>query len=184
MRKIILAVLAVTLGLVGRVQADCDSRTTTCLTAIDVSGNAKVGSLTNTGAATVTGNSTISGNQSLTGNLTMSGKEITPRATITGVTIATTVVPTATFMVLTTTSPAATIVSTAVPTFSAGTDGQWLVIKGTSSVATTTLQDNGTLAGSTLELGAASRVISDLKVLTLIYDSTVAKWVEMSYGNN
>lgn len=53
MRKLLLAV-AVTLGVVRLAQATCDT-TTTCFTALDVSGNTAVGSLTVSGTAALTG---------------------------------------------------------------------------------------------------------------------------------
>jgi len=84
MRKLLLAVLAVTLGLTGPAHAVCNPITTTCYTAIDVSGNATVGSLTNTGASAVTGNQTVTGNQAVTGTLTVTGAVSQSTTTFTG----------------------------------------------------------------------------------------------------
>lgn len=54
MRKLLLVALAVTLGFVSQAHAVCDT-TTTCMTAIDVSGNASAGTLTVSGSASLTG---------------------------------------------------------------------------------------------------------------------------------
>lgn len=147
---------------------------------IDDSGNVTANGTVTSAATSVTGNVTVAGNS------TVSGKVIYPRTTITGVFGSTTIIPTSEFYVLTSSSPGGTVPMTSTPTLSTttATDGQFVVLKGTSSVATITLQDNGTLAGSLLELGAATRVISDLKVITLMFDSLVGKWIEVSYGNN
>ena len=55
----------------------------------------------------------------------------------------------------------------------------------TSTVTTPiVLQDQGTLAGSQLALGAATRSISKTKTLTLIWEATIGRWLELAYGNN
>lgn len=62
-------------------------------------------------------------------------------------------------------------------------DGTLVVVTSTDA-ATITLQDDGTLSGSKLELGASTRAISAKKTLTLIYQATLGKWLEIAYGNN
>lgn len=138
------------------------------------------------GSQTVTGNSGVTGNQVVSGTNTVTGRTVYSRSTQTGVTISSAINTSSTFVIIVTTSPNATIVTTAAPTLSTTTavDGQFVVIKGTSSVSTYTFQDNGTLAGSLLELGAATRIVSDKKILTLIYDSLQGLWLEVSYANN
>lgn len=77
------------------------------------------------------------------------------------------------------------LVITSTPSVSAGVaDGQRLLIKGTSAADTIALQDNGTLAGSTLELGAANRVLGLNSQLELSWDSTTGRWCEISFAAN
>lgn len=154
---------------------------------LDASGNLTVsGYEVVNGSQTVTGNSGVTGNQVISGTSTVSGRTVYTRTTQTGVTVSSTIVNSATFVVIVTTSPNATIVTTATPTISTTTaiDGQYIVLKGTSSVSTYTFVDQGTLSGSLLELGASTRIVSDLKVLTLMFDSLIGKWLEVSYANN
>lgn len=61
--------------------------------------------------------------------------------------------------------------------------GTMLVISSTAT-ASVTFQDAGTLTGSQLQLGAATRAVSQYKTLTLIYDATDHFWREIAYGNN
>lgn len=134
----------------------------------------------------ISGNVTVTGNEVVIGTQAVTGQTVYNRVTESGVTSSSAIINTASFVVITTTNPAATVIDLATPTISTitATDGQFIVIKGTSATATYTFQDNGTLAGSLVELGAASRVVSDLKVLTLMFDSLVGKWIEVNYGNN
>lgn len=74
---------------------------------------------------------------------------------------------------------------TSTPTISAGAaDGQRLLIKGTDAVNTITLQDEGTLPNTTLELGAATRVLALNSQIELSWDSTTSKWCEISFSAN
>lgn len=81
------------------------------------------------------------------------------------------------------------LVMTALPAISTTTsfhgataiaDGTLLVITSTAS-ASITLQDNGTLSGSLLNLGAATRAITSKRILTLIFSKTLGLWREQSY---
>lgn len=67
------------------------------------------------------------------------------------------------------------------PTIADGTKGQivYLMEVGSGSVI---LQDEATLPGSNLQLGAATRTIDAYDVLQLIFDGTY--WIEVSYTNN
>lgn len=77
------------------------------------------------------------------------------------------------------------VVLVATPTISApATDGQILLIQGTDGTNTVELQDDGSLAGSGLELGAASRVLGLGDTILLTWDSTTSKWYEVSFSNN
>ncbi len=62
--------------------------------------------------------------------------------------------------------------------------GTFLVISSTAATNSVTFQDAGTLTGSQLQLGAATRAVSQYKTLTLIYDATDHFWREIAYGNN
>lgn len=92
MRKLLMAV-AVTLGLAALAHADCDSRTTTCLTNLDVSGSLTTGvcSCSNISTTTLTGatinvttlnvaTATVSGVQ----GLRMAQPSIVPGTTVPG----------------------------------------------------------------------------------------------------
>ena len=81
-------------------------------------------------------------------------------------------------------SPGA-VTLTATPTISAGVaDGQRVLIKGTSATLTVTLQDESALAGTTLELEAATRVLALNSQIELSWDSTTGKWCELAYSAN
>jgi hypothetical protein len=89
-------------------------------------------------------------------------------------------------------SSGSAIVITSIPSISTRTvsgggaplpEGTFLVL-GSSSTASITLQDQGTLAGSQLALGSATRVISKTKTLTLIWEGLLGRWEEIAYGNN
>ncbi len=81
-------------------------------------------------------------------------------------------------------SASTAVLLTSTPNIAAGVSGQLLVLSSTSSVSGVTFQDEGTLTGSKLQLGAASRAVSQYKTLTLIYDAVDGYWREISYGNN
>ena len=96
------------------------------------------------------------------------------------------------FEVLMSSSPSLGVFITATPSIAtravAGTgaifpSGFILVLTSTVT-AGVTLQDAGTLSGSQLALGAATRVISKTKTLTLIWEANIARWLEIAYGNN
>lgn len=65
-------------------------------------------------------------------------------------------------------------------------DGAYLILgsTGPTNGGGIILQDNGTLAGSLLHLGAATRQIGPDKVLTLIFSQRQGFWQEVSYANN
>lgn len=74
------------------------------------------------------------------------------------------------------------VVMTSLPTIDLGTaDGQLLIVLGTDDTNTVTLQDNGSLAGSKLRLGATSRVLGNGDMLLLSWDSAAALWFEMAF---
>lgn len=80
------------------------------------------------------------------------------------------------------TSSGGAILLTATPTISTATarTGDIFIIH--STTATITVQDDGTLAGSALELGASTRALGVGDILVLIYRA--GKWWELFLGNN
>lgn len=76
------------------------------------------------------------------------------------------------------------ITLTSTPTIAAGLDGDIVMILGTSVANTITVQDNATLAGSNLKLGATTRLIGSGDILVLCYDTTSGFWHEVSFANN
>jgi hypothetical protein len=74
------------------------------------------------------------------------------------------------------------ITITATPSITAGlSDGQLLYLRGNHATNTITLQDAGTLAGSSLKLGAATRLINRSNTLLLQWDANQSLWVEVGY---
>lgn len=80
------------------------------------------------------------------------------------------------------TATGSAMVMTSVPTIStaAAVLGDIYIIQ--STTATITVQDDGTLAGSALELGAATRALGVGDILGLIYRG--GKWWELFFANN
>lgn len=77
------------------------------------------------------------------------------------------------------------VVLVATPTITApATDGQLLLIQGTDGTNTVTLQDEASLAGTGLELGAASRVLGLGDTILLTWDSSTSKFYEIAFSNN
>lgn len=62
--------------------------------------------------------------------------------------------------------------------------GTVLVLTSTASAGSIILQDEGTLTGSRLQLGAATRAVGQFDTLKLIYDADDEFWREVSYVNN
>lgn len=74
------------------------------------------------------------------------------------------------------------VVMTSTPTIALGTiDGQELLVQGTSDVNTVQLQDDGSLAGSKLRLGAANRTLGAGDTIRFSWDSTLQFWLETSF---
>lgn len=71
---------------------------------------------------------------------------------------------------------------TSVPTIPTGSvNGQLLLVQGMSDTNTVTVQDNGTLAGSLLRLGANTRLLTAGDTLLLSWDSDLGVWIEVSF---
>lgn len=82
---------------------------------------------------------------------------------------------------------------TGTPTIPNGLDGQLLLLRGTNNTNTVTLQDESSLSGSNVELGAATRVLGNNDLLLLVFQSgspryqvppTGAAWYELVFINH
>lgn len=137
----------------------------------------------------VTDAASVSGAATLGGMLTYTKTQIGTGTGNLGVYVSTRIPVTSTYQ--TVISSGLNVVLTTTPSIATATaagvqlpSGTILVLSSTSTASSVTLQDEGTLAGSFLQLGAATRTISSFKTLTLIYDATDGYWREISYGNN
>lgn len=63
-------------------------------------------------------------------------------------------------------------------------DGQYIEIIGTDDTLTVQVQDEGTLTGSKLQLGASTRTLGKGDVLKLRYNSADGYWYEEGFTNN
>lgn len=149
----------------------------------DATGVVITGGAFNGTVGATTPSSVVATTLSTSGNRTEAGRLIQTPSTIQSLLAASAISADAAKIRVVGNGAARTLTST--PSISAGTaDGQRLLIKGTSASLTITLQDEGTLPGSTLELGAAARVLGLHSQIELSYDSTNAKWEEISYSAN
>ncbi len=134
----------------------------------------------------------IAGNFALSGDFLASGR-ITPTVTRfgagpAGVTVSSTVPNVTTYVTLLSSGGPITLTSTpSISTMDVNGIGltmpEFLVLSSTSTNGIT-LQDEGTLTGSKLQLGSTTRVISTYKTLFLIFDPLDGFWREIAFGNN
>lgn len=158
---------------------------TSAMTFVSGATETHTGTETHSGAVTFSGATTLSGGVTTTGAFILSKTALTGISTGTAITYATpytTVMSTSNIAVAMLMTPS--IATTTVYGGATGlTSGTYLVLSSTGASGVT-FYDNGTLAGSQLELGAASRIVTQYDTLTLIFDATDSKWREVSYGNN
>jgi hypothetical protein len=116
-------------------------------------------------------------------NLTVGGKTILTPSAVQTITSAGTAITVAASVVQVKGDAARTLTST--PTIADGTDGQVVYIIGNDNTNTITIQDEGTLSGSNIELptGTTTRVLGNGDVEELIFNSTKGQWLEVSYTN-
>ena len=142
---------------------------------VDKSGNqAQSGNLTVLGSVTTTGSQTLTGLQAFS-----------PTSQL-GLSTTSTISPTATYMLLTSTGGTVTLGQgapyVAIATATA-VNGQILILGSTVPLSGASISlTSGTASG--LDLGAATRAINYGKKLGLIYDSLTSMWTELFYGNN
>ncbi len=127
-------------------------------------------------------NLAVDGTSTLTGAVTHSATTIYTSASIQTLVAGSPVVASATKVIVA--GSGGPITTTATPSIADGTDGQMLYVVGTNDTNTLELQDEGTLASSNLALGSTSRVLGLGDVLVLMYDTTAASWIEVSFTNN
>lgn len=73
---------------------------------------------------------------------------------------------------------------TSTPTLADGEDGQRvLIINVDAGADVVTIQDQGTLAGSNLRLGANTRALGPRDSIMLMYSSTIGDWIEIAFTN-
>lgn len=72
---------------------------------------------------------------------------------------------------------------TSTPTIAAGKNLQRVELINISA-QNIVLQDNGTLAGSTLRLGAATRTLKTRCLISLRYSTDIGGWLELFFANN
>lgn len=147
--------------------------------AVDIDGGAVDGTTVGATSASTGAFTTLSSS----GNRTESGRVIQTPSSIQSLLAATAISANAAKVRVVGNGGAVTL--TATPTISAGVaDGQRLLIKGTSASLTVTLQDEASLAGTTLQLGAATRTLGLNSQIELSYDSTSGHWCEISFSAN
>ena len=132
--------------------------------------------------AAVTAATTLEVAASATSSLRNSTRTIFPPTANQVIDAATdTILANATFVNLTNTT-GASITLTSAPTIADGEDGMYLIIMNIAA-DNIVVQDQGTLAGSNLRLGAATRTLGTRDSLVLIYSADIGDWVEVSFNN-
>lgn len=137
---------------------------------------------------TGTGNATSPAAVSVLGGIVLTAAQVgTAQSATTGIYASTTIPYLSSYQQL---ESSASIVMSATPTIATVTapgasttwpTGAYLVLTSTGN-NTITLQSQGTLSGSGLRLGAATRVITVGNQLTLIWNATIGQWVEAAFS--
>lgn len=177
MKKVIFAALAALVVLSGEARATAQYQFTP-------DGLTTVENIGTSGVAIGKGKTAASAALDVVGSQLLSGRLSTARTALSGIQASTTVLATSAFETVLSTGGSVLLLSTPNITVSGVPDGTRLVIVSTSTTGPIVFQDEGTLTGSKLELGAASRSVSGNSALSLIFDSVVGKWKETSYSAN
>ena len=155
--------------------------------AINVSDEAITNAI-NVGANTITGTSYLvtatTGDLSLAAagkvNFSSSTKTIfTPSSTQT-LSAASAITINSTHLKVAGSGGAVTLTST--PTIADGAEGDFVIVRGTNSTNTLTIQDQGTLPSSNLELGSTTRQLGNGDSIGLLFDGDV--WTEMWFSGS
>jgi hypothetical protein len=116
------------------------------------------------------------------GPWTQTGQDYRPQSATQSLLAATAIAPNAAKIAVIGNGGAVTL--TATPTITnPPTDGQLLLIKGTSAANTVTLQDETSLAGTRLKLGGATRLLGLNDTILLSWDAAVSLWSEVAFTN-
>ena len=91
-----------------------------------------------------------------------------------------TVISSGLLILMAATPTVATTTAVSGPTALAG--GTLLILTSTSATGGLIFQDEGTLTGSLLQLGAATRTVDQHNTLVLIFDSVAGYWKEIAFG--
>ena len=151
--------------------------------AVAITGGALNGTLggTTPAAANVTAFG-ATGVSSFSGAVTFTSQIFTTPSTLQSLFAGTTIAPNAPKIRVV--GNGAPILMGSTPTITPGTaDGQLLIVQGTNNANTVELQDDATLLGSQLHLGATSRVLGKGDSLLLSWDATDALWNELAFSN-
>jgi hypothetical protein len=124
-----------------------------------------------------------SGSVAFSNTVANSGKSFFQPSAIQSLLAATAINPNAT--VIRVVGNGGAVILTATPTItSPATDGQLILIRGTDDTNTVTLQDEASLAGTKLQLGAATRLLGKGDQILLAWDATDGFWYEVVFTNN
>ena len=176
---------AITVNPASNVTAD-SSNTAETIVLRDASGNFSAGAIT---AATFT--PTYIGGYTATGDVRLNTLfKYTKTAIGTlgglknqGIYVSSTIAVTSSYQTICSSGGNITLTSTPNIAVAGLTGGIFLILTSTVS-SVINLVDEGSLTGSKVQLGAATRAISQYKVLTLIYDATDGYWREVAYADN
>lgn len=168
----------------GRTTLGLGDMATQTASAVAITGGTLNGTLgaTTPAPATVT-TLTATGAALLSGDVTHSAKTFLTTSAIQSLLAATAINPNATKVKVVGNGGAVSLIAT--PTITnPSADGQLLIIQGTDNTNTVTLQDEGSLAGTKLELGAATRALGLGDTLGLLWDASAGKWFELFFSAN
>lgn len=131
---------------------------------------------------TTTGTATFNGAANFNDPVTVSDTTILAPSSAQVLTAVTSPTIDATTITVTGSPGNVTLVNT--PTIANGTDGQVVIIRGTSDSATVTFQDQANLANSGLRLRGVNKTVGLYDTLVLRYSSSGTEWVEVAYAND
>ena len=122
------------------------------------------------------------------GNMKATRPVIAKATALTGVTASTTIAFTSAYWIVTSSGGVVPMVATpAISTAATSgvniTSGQTMIIRGTSDANAIVLQDDDSVAGTLLELGATTRTLGLNDIIYLLFDATSGRWLEVSYSN-
>ncbi len=161
----------------------------TAAATITAAGNQTLGTV-GTANGPGTGNATMPTLHAIVGSIQLKSQQVgTSETATTGIYVSTTIPVLSTYEILVS-SGGGNIKLTSTPTISTITlvgnataipDGTFLVLTSTTAQVIT-LQSQGTLSGSGLRLGSATRAITIGNTLTLIWNAAMGQWLEIAFS--